>query len=229
MTIGARRPAIPEFAVREIRRENLRSERSLTYDSRVSSTTPARAPRMSVADRRESILDAVVPLLLSHGADITTKDIADAAGIAEGTIFRAFADKDELIQQAVARFMDPEPTFAALERIDPSLELEVKVRAVVAVFRERFAGVIGVVSALGHHKSAHDKHGRPERDARAEALFATLFAPDADRFRIEPGLAVFFMRLLAFGAAMPMFTSDRDVDSEQIVDFIMQGISKEGL
>ncbi len=183
---------------------------------------------MSVEDRRESILDAVVPLLLSHGADITTKDIADAAGIAEGTIFRAFTDKDELIQLAVARFMDPEPTFVALEHIDPGLELEAKVRAVVEVFRERFAGVIGVVSALGHQKSAHDTHGRRERDARAEALFATLFAPDVDRFRIEPGLAVFFIRLLTFGTAMPMFTSDRDVDTDQLVDFIMQGISKEG-
>src|SRR5660398_293669 len=76
----------------------------------MSSPIPNRAPRMSVEDRRESILDAVVPLLLSQGADVTTKDIADAAGIAEGTIFRAFVDKEELIQQAVARFMDPEPT-----------------------------------------------------------------------------------------------------------------------
>ena len=124
--------------------------------------------------------------------------------------------------------MDPEPTFAALELIDPSLDLEVKVRAVVAVFRERFAGVIGVVSALGHQKSVHDAHTRTERDARAEDLFATLFAPDTERFRIEPGLAVFFIRLLTFGAAMPMFTTDRDVDSDHIVDFIMRGISKEG-
>ncbi len=183
---------------------------------------------MSVEDRRESILDAVVPLLLSHGADVTTKDIADAAGIAEGTIFRAFADKDELIQLAVARFMDPEPTFAALECIDPSLDLEAKVRAVVEIFRERFAGVIGVVSALGHQKSPRDHHRRPEADARAKAIFAMLFTPDADRFRIEPGLAVFFIRLLTFGTSMPMFTSDRDVNTDQLVDFIMQGIVKEG-
>jgi len=183
---------------------------------------------MSIEDRRESILDAVVPLLLSHGADLTTKDIADAAGIAEGTIFRAFADKDELIEFAVARFMDPEPTFVALERIDPSLALEDKVRAVVEIFRERFVGVMGVVSALGHQKSPRHRHGRPEFDARAEAIFATLFTPDADRFRIEPGLAVFFIRLLTFGSAMPMFSSDRDVDTDQLVDFIMQGIIKEG-
>jgi len=183
---------------------------------------------MSVEDRRESILDAVVPLLLSHGADVTTKDIADAAGIAEGTIFRAFADKDELIQLAVARFMDPEPTFVALERIDPSLELEDKVRAVVEIFRERFTGVMGVVAALGHQKSQRGHHRKPDSDARGKAIFDTLFTPDADRFRIEPDLAVFFIRLLTFGSAMPMFSSDRDVDTGQLVDFIMQGIIKEG-
>ncbi len=183
---------------------------------------------MSVEDRRESILDAVVPLLLSRGADVTTKEIADAAGIAEGTIFRAFADKDELIQLAVARFMDPEPTYAALERIDPHLELEDKIRAVVEVFRERFAGVIGVVSALGHHKPPRDPSHRSDADVRAKAIFSKLFAPDADKFRIEPGLAFFFIRLLTFGTAMPMFMSTRDVDTDQLVDFIMRGITKEG-
>ena len=183
---------------------------------------------MSVEDRRESILDAVVPLLLSQGADVTTKDIADAAGIAEGTIFRAFVDKDELIQQAVARFMDPEPTFCLLERIDPTLALEVKVRAVVDIFRERFSGVVGIVSALGHRKPPHEHKQDPRAEARASAIFTALFAPDADRFRIDQGLAVFLIRLLAFGSSMPMFTADRDVDTDQLVDFIMQGIVKEG-
>ncbi len=183
---------------------------------------------MSVEDRRESILDAVVPLLLSHGADVTTKDIADAAGIAEGTIFRAFADKDELIQHAVARFMDPEPTFCALEKIDPQLTLEAKVRAVVDIFRERSAGIVGIVSALGHRKPPHEHSRDPRADARAQAIFAALFAPDKDRIRVDQSLAVFFIKLLAFGSSMPMFTTDRDVDTDELVDFILRGIAKEG-
>jgi AcrR family transcriptional regulator len=183
---------------------------------------------MSVEDRRESILDAVVPLLLRHGADVTTKDIADAAGIAEGTIFRAFADKEELIQQAVARFMDPEPTYRALEQIDPSMTLEAKVTAVVEIFRERSAGVVGIVSALGHRKPRHEHNRDPHAEARAHAIFAVLFAPDSDSLRVDQALAVFFIKLLAFGSSMPMFTADRDVDSGQLVDFIMQGIAKEG-
>ena len=43
------------------------------------------------------IVDAVVPLLLEHGGDVTTRQIAEAAGIAEGTIFRVFPDKAALL------------------------------------------------------------------------------------------------------------------------------------
>ena len=42
------------------------------------------------------IVAATLPLLLEHGELVTTRQIAEAAGIAEGTIFRVFADKDEL-------------------------------------------------------------------------------------------------------------------------------------
>jgi AcrR family transcriptional regulator len=47
---------------------------------------------MAPDDRRRAIVAAVVPLLLEHGDDVSTRQIADAAGIAEGTIFRVFPD-----------------------------------------------------------------------------------------------------------------------------------------
>ena len=36
-------------------------------------------------DRRTAILAALIPLLVERGGDVTTKEIAQAAGIAEGT------------------------------------------------------------------------------------------------------------------------------------------------
>ena len=56
-----------------------------------------RASALPPDERRSAIIDATLPLLLEHGEMVTTRQIAEAAGIAEGTIFRVFADKDEVI------------------------------------------------------------------------------------------------------------------------------------
>ena len=58
---------------------------------------------------------------MKHGSDVTTRQIADAAGVAEGTLFRVFEDKDAIIDAAVAKFMDPTPTLARLAQIPEGL------------------------------------------------------------------------------------------------------------
>ena len=75
---------------------------------------------MAPDDRRRAIVDAVVPLLLAHGDDVTTKQIADAAGIAEGTIFRVFPDKPALLMAAAAETMNPSDGGAELRRRWPA-------------------------------------------------------------------------------------------------------------
>ncbi|MDR0944636.1 MAG: TetR/AcrR family transcriptional regulator, partial [Bifidobacteriaceae bacterium] len=65
--------------------------------------TRGRAAPMSAEDRREAILDAVLPLLQQAGSAVSTRRIAQAAGIAEGTIFRVFRDKEELMAAAFGR------------------------------------------------------------------------------------------------------------------------------
>ena len=52
-----------------------------------------RATAMSPDDRRRAIVAALVPLIVERGGEVSTREIAQAAGIAEGTIFRVFADK----------------------------------------------------------------------------------------------------------------------------------------
>lgn len=57
---------------------------------------------MSPDERREMIVAAALPLLVEHGAVVSTAQIAKAAGIGEATIFRSFADKNELLDACVA-------------------------------------------------------------------------------------------------------------------------------
>ena len=52
---------------------------------------------MPPEERRAALVEATLPLLLEHGATVSTRQIAEAAGVAEGTIFRVFESKDDLV------------------------------------------------------------------------------------------------------------------------------------
>src|SRR3954469_6892995 len=86
--------------------------------------TRRRAPGMSVEARRAMIVHAVLPLLIEHGAGVTTSQIARAAGIGEGTIFRAFKDKDELFDACTAEALRPDHVLDAIAEIPIDQPLE---------------------------------------------------------------------------------------------------------
>ena len=77
-----------------------------------------------------------VPLLEEEGFSVSTKRIADAAGIAEGTVFRVFSTKEELLRAAVASYMDPSDLIEEIDAIDPALPLEQKMSEVMSIVQE---------------------------------------------------------------------------------------------
>src|SRR5690348_9655566 len=116
----------------------------------MSSATRTRAPAMPVEDRREAIVTAAVPLFLEGGVAVTTREVAEAAGIAEGTLFRAFADKRDLVAAVIEAVLDPSPVEAGLAAIDEDLPFEERLTAAVDVIRERistFAKVMALAEA----------------------------------------------------------------------------------
>ena len=84
----------------------------------------SRAAALPPEERRAALVETTLPLLIELGPSVTTRQIAEAAGIAEGTIFRAFPDKEQLIEAVVERAFDPEPTRIALDGIDRTLPLD---------------------------------------------------------------------------------------------------------
>lgn len=185
---------------------------------------------MPPAQRREAIIDAALPLLRRHGDAVTTKQIADAAGIAEGTIFRVFPDKDSLITAAIARVFDPAPTLAEISRVDMGLPIRDRMKAAVDILAERLDSVWELMSAMR-------MMGAPEQNARLRAALPAqpindllpnqliaLIAPDADNFRVDTKQVARVLRLVTFAGTHPRITDGEPLTSDEIVDLILGGL-----
>lgn len=181
--------------------------------------TPRASP-LPVDDRRAMIVDAVIPLLLEFGRDVTTKQIAESAGIAEGTLFRAFGDKESIITAAVEKFLDPAPLRLMLRGIDPEEPIERKVHDIIFHLRSRFEGIFGIMSAVG-------MSGRPPGSgSRAELseLVVAVLSEHTDVLRIDPRRAASLIRLLAFASSIPPFNESAPFTTDELTDLVLHGI-----
>ena len=184
------------------------------------SVKPARAKALSVEDRQSMILDAVTPLLIAHGQGVTTRQIAQCAGIAEGTIFRAFDSKDDLLRAAMDRQLDPEPLRLELAALDLFLPLEERVRAMVTLLRRRFAQVFALMTAVGQMGGPHTHDVAHE----FTLLLAEVLAPDLLRLTVAPERAAQVIRMIALAASVPHITAGPSFDDDELTALVLYGI-----
>ncbi|HYS39862.1 MAG TPA: TetR family transcriptional regulator [Pseudonocardiaceae bacterium] len=191
-----------------------------------------RAPAMSVDERRAAILAVAVPMLVEHQGNVTTSEIAAAAGIAEGTLFRAFRDKQALFVACLHATLESETEVARIEAVDRALPLADRLIAGVRAVSEYQSRVWSVIVALrsagidprgdDHRAHEHDR-GAPKAMLRISGAIAGLFDPDT--MRVAPELAarlllgfVFSNRLQAEGLG------DGGADLDELVDLFLHGI-----
>ncbi len=67
-----------------------------------------RARPLPPAERRASLIAATRQLILDHGPDVTTRQVAEAAKVAEGTLFRVFPTRRDLIAATIADHLSSE-------------------------------------------------------------------------------------------------------------------------
>ncbi len=188
--------------------------------------TPRAAP-LPRDERRRALVDAALPLLRERGSDVSTRQIAEAAGVAEGTIFRVFPTKEALVEEAISCAFDPAPVLAALTAIDAGLPLEQRLRRAVELIQEHLVSVFSLVGALrwsgtGSHGSR--SHPRSEHRRASAALDEALAAVvgEAPGLRLPADEVARMLRLLTFAGTHPL-VSDRPLDAEQIVSLVLDG------
>ena len=178
-----------------------------------------RAAALPIEERRSAIVAATLPLFLDQGAAVTTREIAQAAGIAEGTIFRVFDDKTALLDAVIEAALDTAPTNAAMAAISADLDFEHRLIAAVDILRERVLYLFRVFSAA----SGTTRSGGQQRDSDLPALTA-IFAAESAHLSRPPAEAARILRGLAFACVHPSFGTDEPLTSQEIVAVLLDGI-----
>ena len=186
-----------------------------------TATKPRRASALPPDERRSMIVAATLPLLLEHGDRVTSRQIAEAAGIAEGTVFRAFADKDELIVAVIEAAIDPQPLERALAAIPPGLGFEKTLEAAVVVIQQRVIDIWRLMSSVGTR--FHELTRRPMTDSDA---LVRIFAAHAGEITVEPMVAARLLRALTLATTHPML-ADAPRSADELVQLFLHGVGEE--
>ncbi|MEV5236855.1 TetR/AcrR family transcriptional regulator [Streptomyces pseudogriseolus] len=190
-------------------------------------TAPARrrAPGMSPEQRRAMIVQAALPLLTEYGSAVTTAKIARAAGIGEGTIFRVFSDKEELLQACVAEALSPDHAVRELDAIDVSQPLPDRLAEAAEALQAHMDRLGAIMGSLGHHGGKHPGTvrgaGREESTSRVRAALADLLEPEKDALRRPPEqIAALFIGLLF---TQPRTDGEPDLTPRELVEVFLGG------
>jgi len=183
------------------------------------------------------LVATTLELIMASGADVSTRQIAEAAGVAEGTIFRVFDTKEELLRAAWASVFNPADLVAELGKVDRAAALEERLELAVEALQAHVRRVIRVLYAL---RSAGEPGMRPKpaagpsghrRPDDAEAIItalADLIAPDSGQLRLEPKEAARRLHLVTFAGSHPMITHGQPLTAPEIVSLLLDGIRAPG-
>ncbi|MFT5564247.1 MAG: AcrR family transcriptional regulator [Myxococcota bacterium] len=179
-----------------------------------------RAAPLPPDERRAAIIHAVIPVLIEHGTHATCRQMAAAAGVAEGTIFKVFADKDELLAAAVDHVMDPASVTPALHAIDAAATFVEQLEAAATILQTHLVEIWRLVSQLQQH--APQRRPAPREGSPALTELLTRFA---DQLHVPPTEAATVLRGLTLSLSHP-FIIETPLSPAAIVDLFLHGAGR---
>jgi len=175
--------------------------------------------------RRAALVESILPLIRQRGFEVTTRQLAAAANVAEGTIFRVFPDKEALFRATLAAAFDPAPVVAQLERIDLAQPLPERLTVAAGIVQHWLSSLIGLMTTL--HSSRRPGHKpsltRPRPLQVVGAALARLMEPERAQLRAPPQQVARWLQLLLFAGSHPLLTDGALLTPEEMVSAILEG------
>ena len=193
---------------------------------------PTRAAPLAPAARRAAIITATLPLVRAHGLSVTTRQIAEAAGVAEGTIFGVFPDKESLLRAVLEAAFDPEPVRVQLGTVALEDPLEERLVAAVKIIQSHLAGIWELLSAPGLRDLMGGSGGKGARvkvKGRNGAVvdfsaLARLLDPDRATLSRPPAAVAQLLVGLILAGSHPAVAGDAPLAPEEIVSVLLDGV-----
>lgn len=184
---------------------------------------------MPPEERRASLIEATLPLLLTQGPTLTTKQVAEAAGVAEGTIFRVFASLPDLIDATAREALSAQRLQRDIAAIAPGDTLESKSQAATTLLTHRMADIRSLLHTV-HHAPEHDAGPclRDELTARKRELeewLVSLLEPHVDELRIPLEHYIEFLRTLALGHVLN-YSPESGLTPDSLASIALTGARK---
>jgi AcrR family transcriptional regulator len=188
--------------------------------------SPAKQPRKPRADaerNRQRLLDAAKACFAKSGAATSLEEIARAAGVGIGTLYRHFPTRDALVEQV---YRD------ALDRLSDDAERLAKTHPPVEALRQwmlLFVDYIAtkklmadLLATLAGGPAALHAHSGPRIRAAIGSLVARAVASGDIRFDGEPIDLLMAVAGLGYGAPAPGW----EQSARRMVDVIIAGLQR---
>lgn len=174
------------------------------------------------------MLAAATELFIAHGNSFTTADLAQAAGVSEGTIFRYFPDKPSLLAAAREGALGLESLIPELVAAAELPTIERRLIAAGTVLSDRIAQMARIMEDVEHSHT----HGPPDADLVAELLSALV--PLFEGVSLDaPGsagqLANVFLGMLVSNTLFCAKSGTPPMDIASVVELFVRGIAAGGV